>query len=366
MKILLLIESLVSGGRERRLIELIKGFNEYPDVHLSLVVFSDKIHYQEIYELGLPIKILKRVPKKNPLVFYRLFKLCKSWKPDLIHSWGTMSSIMAIPTSVLLNIKLINGNIVDAPKNMSFFYKELFRARLTYPFSTVIVGNSHAGLDAYKVPNSKGICIYNGFNFNRIRNLENKTVVRSKLNINTVKIVGMVAGFYDRKDYVTYIKAALLILNQRKDVTFIAVGDGPNLKKCKEMVPAQYSSYFKFTGSQIDVESIINVFDIGVLSTNTEVHGEGISNSILEFMALEKPVVATTGGGTNEIVEHMKTGILIPPRSPDVMAMKLIHLFDNPKEALKMGIDGKNRIKTQFSLADMTKSYYDLYQRQLV
>ena len=116
---------------------------------------------------------------------------------------------------------------MDAPKNMSFFNEGLFRARLTFPFSSVIVGNSIAGLKAYQVPKRKGICIYNGFNFNRITNLEIKAIVRSKFNINTAKIVGMVAGFFDRKDYETYLKTALLILKERTDVSFMAIGEGP-------------------------------------------------------------------------------------------------------------------------------------------
>ncbi|MCP4976132.1 MAG: glycosyltransferase, partial [Maribacter sp.] len=297
MKILLLIDSLVSGGRERRLIELIKGFNEYPDVQLKLVVFSDKIHYKEIYELGVPVVILKRIPKKNPMVFYKLYKICRKWKPDLMHSWGTMSAIWAIPSTILLNIKLINGNVTDAPANMGFLDKKLFRAKLSFPFSKVVIGNSKAGLSAYKVPKEKALCIYNGFDFNRINDLKSKDSIRNQFNIKTAKIIGMVGAFFERKDYDTYFKAALIILGQRKDVTFIAVGDGPDLKKLKEMIPTHYNSYFVFTGLQRDVESIINVFDIGVLSTNAEVHGEGISNSILEYMALEKPVVATTGGG---------------------------------------------------------------------
>ena len=363
MKILLLINSLTSGGTERRLIELIKGFKEHPDVQLHLVVFSNEIHYQEVHELGIPITLMPRIPKRNPKVFYKLYQLCKYWKPDLIHSWGTMSSIIAIPASVLLNIKLVNGNIINAPKHMSFFNDGLFRTRLTFPFSSVIVGNSLAGLKAYKVPQKKGICIYNGFNFNRITDLEAKAIVTDKYNIITPKVVGMVAGFFDRKDYETYIKAALSILKKRTDVTFMAIGDGPNLEKCKALIPHDYASNFIFTGTQKDVESIINSFDIGVLSTNVNVHGEGISNAILEYMALEKPVVATTGGGTNEIVDHLKTGFLIPPDSAEAMAVKLIHLLDNPDEALKMGKEGKDRISKMFGLEAMTTSYYELYKK---
>ena len=361
MKILLLIDSLVSGGRERRLIELIKGFRDYPDVHLHLVVFSDNIHYQEVFQLGLPVKILERVPKRNPLVFYRLFKLCRKWKPDLIHSWGTMSAIWAIPSSLFLNIKLINGNVTDAPPNMGFFHKELFRAKLSFPFSAVVVGNSKAGLSAYKVPLKKRICIYNGFDDNRISDLQDKSEIKERFNIKPSKIVGMVGGFFDRKDYDTYVRSALIVLKQRTDVTFIAVGDGPNLTKCKEMIPSEHASRFIFTGVQTDVESIINVFDIGVLATNAEVHGEGISNAILEYMALEKPVVATIGGGTDEIVVDIITGMLIPPGSTSTMAKYLIQLLDDSEKAKKMGQAGRSRVLDFFSLDKMTKSYIELY-----
>ena len=175
----------------------------------------------------------------------------------------------------------------------------------------------------------------------------------------------MVGGFFERKDYKTYLEAALLVLKKRTDVTFMAIGEGPNLKKCKNMIPPDLMPYFKFTGVQKDVESIINIFDIGVLSTNSKVHGEGISNAILEYMALGKPVVATTGGGTNEIVEHMKTGILVPSNSPNHMAVKLIHLLKNPNEAIKMGLEGKNRIRKLFTLDEMANSYYELYCRLL-
>lgn len=365
MKILLLIDSLVSGGRERRLIELIKGLRNYPDVQLKLVIFSDKIHYQEIYELGLPVIILKRVPKKNPLVFLKLFKLCREWKPQLIHSWGTMSAIWSIPSTLLLHIKLINGNVTDAPPNMRFFSKELIRAKLSFPFSTVVVGNSKAGLAAYKVPKEKALCIYNGFDFNRINDLKDKGSIRNQFNIQNAKVIGMVGGFFERKDYETYIRAALLVLKQRRDVTFMAVGEGPNLLKCKEIIPPDYKSYFKFTGVQKDVESIINIFDIGVLSTNTKVHGEGISNAILEYMALGKPTIATSGGGTNEIVGHLKTGILIPPNSPETMAEQLIYLLDNPTKAKAMGLEGNCQIQQSFSLEKMTSVYYELYEKLL-
>ena len=362
MKVLLLIDSLVSGGMERRLVELVKGFQDYPDMQLHVVVFREPIHYKEIYDMNVTVTLIKRVPKQNPMVFYKLYKLCKQWQPDLIHSWGTLSAVLAVPSSKLLGIKLINGFIVDASHNMTYWDERLVRARISFPFSKVIVGNSLAGLNAYKVSEEKRVCIYNGFNTDRIEVLEDKAVIRKKFGIQTEKIIGMVATFSDRKDYDTFIKAGLILLKQNTDMTMVAVGPGENLEKCKALIPSEYKGNFVFTGEQRDVESIINAFDIGVLTTNVNLHGEGISNAILEYMALGKPVVATSGGGTNEIVDDGKTGFLIPAESPQALAEKLYHLFDNQDEAIQMGLDAKERIAAMFSIKKMINAYYDLYQ----
>ena len=366
MKVLLLIDSLVAGGRERRLIELIKGLRKnYTDVELHLVVFREHIHYKEVYDLGIPVQIMKRVPKKNPKVFYQLYKLCKSFRPDIIHSWGTMSSILAIPSVVLLNIKLINGSIVDSPNHLKFYHKLLFRARLTYPFSKVIISNSLAGLKSYRVPEKKGMCIYNGFDGNRISNILSPGEVRKKFDIRTPKVVAMVGSFSARKDYKTYLEAALIVLKNRDDVTFLSVGDGPDLNACKELIPQEFKPRCIFTGIQSDVESIINMLDVGVLSTNTKIHGEGISNAILEYMALKKPTVATEGGGTNEAVEDKVTGFLVKADSAEDMATKINYLLENEDESVKLGLQARERMEQLFLLNRMTDEYYNLYTKVL-
>lgn len=365
MRILLLADSLVAGGTERRLVELIKGLGEYPSIDLRLVVFSDKIHYSEIHDLGITIDIIRRKPKRNPIVFYKVFRICRQWKPDLIHSWGTMSSFWAIPSILLLRIKLINGNIVNSTPNLGFFNAVYFRAKLTFPFSKVIVSNSKAGLDAYRVPKRKGRCINNGFDLRRISDLREETALKNDLKINTKNVIGMVGRFVMEKDYNTFFKAAIKILEQRRDVTFIAVGSGPTLEACQAMIPSEYQDLCIFAGYQKDVESIVNIFTIGVLSMDNKLHGEGISNAILEYMAMGKPVVATSGGGTNEIVLDRETGFLLPENSPEALAERLTHLLDNPDEAETLGMNGKKRIEEHFSLNKMTKEYIDLYSALL-
>jgi glycosyltransferase involved in cell wall biosynthesis len=264
-----------------------------------------------------------------------------------------MPTIYASPAAKLLKIKLINAMIADAPKNLN--RKQFVRSFLSFPFSNVIQSNSLAGLKSYNVPENKANVIHNGFDFNRIRNLKDKKQIKQELNINTKYIIGMVASIYFKKDHESLMLAAKKILRQRNDVTFVCIGDGPRLEQIKEM--AENSERIIFTGIRNDVESIVNIFDIGLLIT----FEEGISNSIMEYMALAKPVIATDGGGTKELVIDGETGFLIPQKSPDLLAEKIDYLLNNKNLRKNMGEKGRERIQKEFHIDKMINEHIKLY-----
>jgi glycosyltransferase involved in cell wall biosynthesis len=366
MRILFAIDNLGRGGKERRMLELIKGLLQTGDYQITLVVFSDRIDFDYVYTLPVDLRILIRKPKKDPRVISRFFRICKEKKPGLIHAWGDMSTLIAIPSAFFLGIKLINGSVVNAPNKAGWFDLEYFRKRITIPFSAKIIGNTRAGLKVYDIPVNKAVCIYNGFDFRRLKNLKSPALVRQEFSIHSEKVIGMVGAFEKRKDYKTFLLSAQLVLNQGYDVTFMAIGEGAERKSDMKLVEPKYREKILFTGLQKDVESIIQIFDIGVLSTNALVHGEGISNAILEYMAQGKPVVATAGGGTPEILLEGKTGFLVAPQSVSQMAERIMFLLDNPRTACTMGKRGKEQVKLNFNISNSTPQYQELYQDVLI
>jgi len=261
----------------------------------------------------------------------------------------------------MLHIKLVNGMVVDSPQRQNIFFQPYLRARLTFPFADIIIGNSNAGLKSYKAPPKKSITIYNGFDFERIRNITPEEIIKKQLNITSKYVVGMVATFSEYKDYPTYYQAAHKVLNKRNDVTFLAIGKDTDSTLSKSFIEGRDFDYFRLIGKQSDIESFINSMDIGVLSTFTE----GISNSILEYMAFGKPVIATSGGGTDEIVEDQKTGLLVSTSNPDELAEKIELLLNNPQMRFSMGELGKLRILEHFSIEVMTSKYLKVYKELL-
>lgn len=318
---------------------------------------SNEIHYMEIMEIGINIHKIIRKTKKDISVFRRFYRLIKDYMPDAIHCWDSMTAIYVIPACKLLKCKLINGMVIDAPLKRNVLNKYWLRARLTFPFSDIIVSNSQAGLTAYHAQGRKSIVISSGFNFDRTVDLVKKESIKGELNIITTYTVGMVATFWENKDYPTYLNAACLVLSKRKDITFLAIGTDTESLDSLNLIGEENIVNFRLLGKISGVESYINIMDICILSTFTE----GISNSILEYMAMGKPVIATRGGGTSEIVVDKETGFLVNPSDPGELAGKIEMLLDDPELRKRMGSSGMERVKREFSINKMVDKYIDLY-----
>lgn len=90
---------------------------------------------------------------------------------------------------------------------------------------------------------------------------------------------------------------------------------------------------------------------------------EGMSNTLLEAMAFELPVIASAVSGTVEIVDNKINGFLIPPESPEFLAEKIQSIMQNPESAFQMGKNARKKIVENFSLEYVARKYSDLYQR---
>ncbi len=361
MKILFYIESLCPGGKERRLVELIKGLKrQFPEIEMELVLTKEDIHYTDIYDTGIKIHYtIRKGLKKDPRIFYKFYKVAKNFKPDIIHVWGNMVAIYAIPAKVLLHISMINNQITDAPLKVK---ARLFSHKLTFLFSDKIIANTYAGLKSYNTPKKKCSVIYNGFDSNRINNLKPKESVREKFQIKTRYVIGMVASFSKQKNYTTYVKAAILVLEKRQDVTFLCIGSGDD-SKYKKMLSSINNDKILFLSIQHKVEEIMNICDIGVLTTNIKLHGEGISNSLLEYSSLSKPILATDNGGTLEIIEDGINGFLLIPFNSEDLANKINLLLDNEKIRFEMGRNAKEIVSIKFGIERMLNEFYIEYNK---
>ena len=111
-------------------------------------------------------------------------------------------------------------------------------------------------------------------------------------------------------------------------------------------------------GWRDDVSRLLRAADIYVHPS----WSEACPLAVLEAMAAARPVVATAVGGVPELVRRNETGLLVPPRSPRALASALDALIDHPREARRMGYEGRKRVKRFFSLERCVRSHANIYR----
>lgn len=364
----MVIDSLDKGGKERRMLELIKGLKKHGNqFDIYLLSLTDRIEYKYVYDLPIKFQVLRRNFKMDPAIILKLKKIISEFRPDIIHSWSTMASVYISISNLFSRIPLINAVLADAPLHLNIFNKHYFRVKLTTPFSNLFVSNSKAGIASYKTPEFKSVCIYNGIDFNRFENLRSVKDVRKEILGNKtgdVFVIAMVASFDERKDFETVVSAAIKMCSKNPAYIFILIGNGPTLEKLRNKVPEELLNdrQIIFTGKRDDVESILQIADLGVLMTNAENHGEGISNTIIEYMAMGKPVLGSRGGGTDEVIKDHYNGYLIDPGNEEQLMGKIESLYNNRPLLGTLGNYAQKYARANFELGEKTTEYIELYR----
>jgi glycosyltransferase involved in cell wall biosynthesis len=91
--------------------------------------------------------------------------------------------------------------------------------------------------------------------------------------------------------------------------------------------------------------------------------GEGLSNSLLEAMAMELPAIATRVSGTQEVIDDGENGILIPPDDPGTLAAAMSGIISNRERAAQLGRSARRKVESCFSLESVARRYSELYEQ---
>ena len=258
--------TLTSGGKERRLLELITYLGKKDQYRLVLVTKKTEIYFANFSHLNLEWVQMEseRIGLKTFLDF---FGIRKNVKPDIIHTLGNKQTLVSLLYLIKFRkTKLVNSQITSAPPKISF--QEKLVSNINFLFSDVILSNSFAGLDAYSPPKLKSKVIYNGVNFNRFKNLLPIQEVKKSYGLDKEFTIVMVASFSANKDYLRFFKVGIELGKIRDDFKFIGIGffkgGGEGLFQTCEELTKDYSNLVPMAGTS-HVESLINASDVGVL-----------------------------------------------------------------------------------------------------
>jgi glycosyltransferase involved in cell wall biosynthesis len=342
------------GGTERQIVELLKGMKQKSNFHIAfgVLVKGGALEKEAMRWTDFSVPLPQRYSFDLTLAF-SVSKAVKKYEIKLIHTFGMISDWAGLFATKINKIPYINGSIRSARPILN--HRDII-SRFAMPFADRIIANSYAGLSAFKIQeHSKTEVIKNGVDLNRFKDV--------KPFAGKCTTLCMIGNFTKKKDQSSLIHALPIILNKFPDVRLILIGRGPELDQCKRLILSlSLSRYINIITDTNHPEPYIAASQVGVLISP---QGEGLSNVIIEYMALAKPVVATDLGGNSELVEDGKTGYLIRPNAPEIIAEHIMKLLRNPARAKQMGILGQNKIFSQFGLERMIDEYEGLYHKLL-
>jgi len=294
---------------------------------------------------------------------FRLVKFVRGEEVSAIISYHESSDYLGLLVAALARVPIISSR-----RDMGFSLKprHIWLYRLINGFFDLIVAVSSAAKEQIvKTQGAKPsdfVVVHNGVNLsaNGDEPLEVKRTIELEDSCVNVCCLANVRPIKGQKQLV---EVAALVANEFPSVRFFMVGNHDIEKQYyadlqNRLTELGLEKVFKFTGElpPSQVEPLLASMDISVLPSLSE----GMSNALLESMAAEKPVVATAVGGNPEVVQHGKTGYLVPPSDPESMAAALLKLLTEPDLRREMGVNGRARVESEFSVAGMVRRYEDL------
>jgi glycosyltransferase involved in cell wall biosynthesis len=354
VRLLVVTDSLANGGAERQLALTVTHLPEQWDIRCFSV--GDGPFATQLREHGVRLDIAERRWRYDPLPFLRLWGVLAKWRPQLVHSWGHMTTLTTFPVYRALGIPFINGTIRYGDVGLAGG----LRCKAGYSWASLVVANSMSGLVSAGIAPGRGRVIRNGFDFSRIPAV---SLSRTDHRFTVV----MAARMHGEKDWDSLFDAARILAADlgSSRLRVMALGDGPDRARLEcEARDLTDNGVLEF-GFASDVVSTLKVSDCGVLMSTSSVNLEGCSNAILEYMACGLPVICSKGGGTDELVVHGETGFLVAPSDSQDLAARLRWVYSHPEAAKAMGAKASETVKRDYSVNAMIRATLDAYAEAL-
>jgi glycosyltransferase involved in cell wall biosynthesis len=285
-----------------------------------------------------------------------LVRLVRETKPTVMYGYLPSENLVAVVTRTFYpSIKVVWG-IQASNMDLSrydWFTRSIYQLQAYLaPCADLIIANSHAGRDYYIAqgfPERKIKIIHNPIDADRFKpDKQAGKKVRSEWGVQAdEKLIGLVGRLDPMKDHPTFLKAAALLAQERKEVRFVCVGDGP-AKYRDELhalsVELGLADRLIWANAREEIASVYNAFDVVVSSS---AYGEGFSNVICEAMACGVPCVVTDVGDSALVVGEV--GVVVAAAKPDLLVRGINSVLTAPSRKQSERI--RDRILANFSAA---------------
>ena len=364
-RVLQFIGSFHQGGSERQAVELVKLLKDEGSFDVfAATLNNDGVLKSEIDAVGLP-----EIPEFSLTSFYdvnfvrqlrRCVKYLRDNKIDLVQTHDFYTNIFGMVAAKLAGVPVRIASKRET--NVMRSGSQNAAERIAFAQANAIIANAAAV--KHHLGDSKKIhIIHNGIDTGRF-DISNGGAVDVRRGYNLpdgedVRFITTVANLrHSVKNIPMLLRTVARVIGKHANIHFVIAGEGELQPKLEaEARGLDVAGNVHFIGRCDDVPGLLSVSYACVLSSMAE----GFSNSILEYMAAGKPVVATDVGGASEAVVNGRSGFLVASDDDAAMAERLDELLDDEDKACRFGEEGSRIAREKFSQTARLRAIVDLY-----
>ncbi len=361
IRVVLLLATGTNGGAQEHAYTLLSRLDQ-SRYQASVVSLSHGSTLKRIAGLGFPVLVVDE--PDDAVAVGALAAHLVGVQPDVLHNHMYRAELVGTRAAIALEeigrrrpyvLSTVHSSRVRSPED-----REQLR-RLT-PRMDRLIAVSRAIVA--KIANERGggapvSLIYNGVDLARYDHQEPCCTLREEYGLPAdAQLVGVVARLEPEKGHPTLLEAWPAVVAAVPSARLLVVGEGSRCEALKaQSADLAIDGTVVFAGRRDDVPAVTAALDVAVLPSYREAQGV----TILEAMALSRPVVASAVGGIPEMIDDGRSGLLVPPHDPPALAAAIIRLLQDHAYADMLGRGGHDLVHERFCVELMVQSIESIY-----
>ncbi len=353
-RICFMLDRLSRGGTEGHVLGLIENldrtrFTPYLVLLAQPAGQPDPLEPADCEVLRLGVSTFRSVSALSSM--FRFARALRAWKLDILQIYSPDSTYFGVPAARIAGVPAV----IRTHRNTGYWMRPRDRV-LQCIFARLVTWTIANGEACRRAAERAGAdpaaisVIPNGIATERYRDWK----APSGAPTQDVMRVGVVANLRRVKRLDTLLLAAQQVAPKFPQTIFEIAGEGPERASLEALGERLgLGDRVRLRGVIEDVPSFVSSLDVAVLCSESE----GLSNSVIEYMAAGRPIVATDVGGNPELVAHEKTGLLIPPNDPDALAAAILRLLEDPSLAHRLASAARERALREFTMEVQNRRY---------
>ncbi|MFH1865781.1 MAG: glycosyltransferase [Candidatus Eisenbacteria bacterium] len=363
-KVLHVVESMQAGGAERVVAEYAKWHDRSRYSPEVCCVLTSGPLAASVAASGVPVHVLGRKSRFDIGAIFRLARIVRSGRFDVVHNHNFAALSAGLPASILGRAKAVIRTEHNVLRTRGPARHYVSRAAALREDAQIAVSDAvrRSHTDCGRIRPGRFVTVLNGVDEERVGPSTDRASVRRQLGLSDDAVVCLnVGSLTEQKNRHTLLDAAAR-LTDIEELRVLVVGSGPEEAELTERADELgLSERVLFLGQRLDVPDLLAASDIFVLSSDWE----GLPITILEAMAVGVPCVATAVGGVPEALADGVNGLTVEPGDPAALADGLRRLARDAGLRARLAGAARDEFARRFRASQMVRQTEALYDMAL-